>query len=610
MPRVALRRLVPGMQRGFLARILVLLAIAAPMAGCLQLPGAPGHRRSLAPTMDRLVAAYDDLAGRRFQVVADFEDPVQASLFRLEPAGADDSIGISTDRAQLQTGVGSLRVSFSRPGERLACAAFPESQWGFPRDWSKYHLLLLSVYSPRQIGGLLISACSGSTVEYRYETPPLLLMPGWNLLRLDLGDMAEQIDLADLRSLEFRLVSLEEPIDLFLDDLILVDNARELFSTPERQPGDFYARTAGRRLVIGAVDRFELTFSKGRIRQWFDTGFDRSRIHNLVGPGAMGPMPAPTCDPQAPVSDIQDAGRRLGAGTTLETYQSLVSATPLRIVVQGEWRYTPPNTPPSDGDPYHRWLYTIYRDGRVYVECSGAAGPDNPQQMALAFCCDASGGFQTHMVAASEAADSSAVTAGRDHYLLFSRPDKGQADLLIVPFATPPASPSAFDTPDGCSCGCWSVKAENGRFHFGSLIRVWPPDIDSPEQAAAMAADYRHPLPLQIDAGQLVRTDPGDLDNDGFAEARGHYALQLDGSIAKVRIDGLRTLRFSPVFKLVDVVNRDVWAYLDGRQIRDAVRDEDGNVILILPGVISREVLLEITSRPRQPGAASAVQVE
>lgn len=575
-----------------------LLAAGLLPAGCLQPGGGLRPRGGLAPTMDRLVAAYDDLASRRFQVIADFEDPDQGTLFTLEPAGIPGFVGVSTEQAQRQTGVGSLKVTLSHAGQVLICSSRPDSRWGLPRDWSAYHLLLMSVHSPRQLGGFMIAARSGTALRMTYENPPLLLRPGWNLIRLDLGDMAEQLDLADLRAIEFRCDPLEAPVDLYLDDLILVDNTRELYATPERQPGDLYARTAGRRLIVGAIDRFELTFSRGRIRRWFDLGFDRTRIHNLVGIGSLGPDPLPVSGNQPAVQAAQESASWLVAGTTLETYQSLLSASPLCVVVQGEWRFTPPGTVPSDSDPCHRWLYSIYGDGRVYVACTGTFPPDHPaDRVALSFCCDAGAGFRRQIACASQPAGVAPAIPATDDYLLFSRSGKGQADLLVVPSR----GVVAYDVADlgsSRSCGSWVIDADNGRFSFAAMMRVWPPDIDSPEQAAPMAADYRHPLPLHLDAGQLVRTDPGDFDNDGFSEARGYYLLQLDGHIAKVRIDGVQNLRFSPVFKLVDVANRDVWAYLDGRQIRGAVRDEDNNILFMIPGTLSREVLLEITSQP------------
>jgi len=580
--------------------MLLLLPPVLLAAGCSETGFGPLSRSRLAPTMDRLVAAYEDLANKRFQVIADFEDPAQATLFHLEPAGSPDAVGVTTENAQLRTGVGSLKVKLSRTGQRLICVSREDSQWGLPRDWSKYNLLLISVYSPRQLGGFTVLAHSGTNLSTVYQSPPLLLRSGWNLLRLDLGDMADYIDLGDVRSIEFRCDPFESPVDLHLDDLIVADNTRELFATPERQPGDLYVRSVGRRLSVGAHDRFELTFSHGRIRQWFDLGIDKTRIHNLVGPGALGPVPMPASEEDRLVPTVDAAAAWLGAGTLLQTYQTLVSANLLRVVIQGEWRFTPLNQAPAETDPYHRWSYSIFRDGRVYVECSGTAlGQPATGRIAITFCCDAGTGFETHMVSPSRSGVPQ-TTMG-DDFLLFSRPARGQADLLVAPFTTPLSS-SSDNTPDSRACGTWVVAAEAQRFAFASLIRVWPPDIDSPELAAPMVADYRHPLPLQIDVGQLVRTDPGDLDNDGFSEGRGYYVLQLDGAIAKIRIDGHRKLRFAPLFKLVDVANRDVWIYVDGRQIRDTVQDEDGNLIFAVPGVISRETLVEITSRPIDAG--------
>src|SRR5262249_31981277 len=128
-------------------------------------------------------------------------------------------------------------------------------------------------------------------------------------------------------------------------------------------------------------------------------------------------------------------------------------------------------------------------------------------------------------------------------------------------------------------------------------VRVWPADIDSPAQANPIADDYQHPFPIGLEVGRLGRTDPGDFDSDGFSEGRGYYTLQLDGSTAKARIPGESRLRFAPAFKVMDLGARDIWAYLDGRQMKDVQRDADSNALFMVPGVVSREALLEITSR-------------
>ena len=146
----------------------------------------------------------------------------------------------------------------------------------------------------------------------------------------------------------------------------------------------------------------------------------------------------------------------------------------------------------------------------------------------------------------------------------------------------------------------YKVPVEAGEFLFTGLMLFWPNDVDSHSQAGPMAVSYTRPRPIAMDTGRLVRTDPGDFDGAGYSEAGGYYVVQLDGRVAKIRLDGRQHLRFSPVFKLVEVADQDVWVYVDGRQIRNAQRDRYGDLLFEIPGVISREVLIEITASPRQ----------
>jgi hypothetical protein len=66
-------------------------------------------------------------------------------------------------------------------------------------------------------------------------------------------------------------------------------------------------------------------------------------------------------------------------------------------------------------------------------------------------------------------------------------------------------------------------------FTFAGMLRVWPTDIDTPAQATPFAEDYTHPMPIGVDVGQLVQTDPGDFNNDGYSESRGRVS-ELSGN--------------------------------------------------------------------------------
>ncbi|HSW46868.1 MAG TPA: hypothetical protein VLM89_15005, partial [Phycisphaerae bacterium] len=290
----------------------------------------------------------------------------------------------------------------------------------------------------------------------------------------------------------------------------------------------------------------------------------------------------------APQAQLDNPGQWSGLGTSVEFIQRLEEVNRVRVVVMGEWRFGSPGAPTSESSPYHRWLYSVYSDGRVYVECRGTArsATFEPPGLGLVFACDGNLGFTRHVVSSGP-------------FVLFSRPEPDQGDLLVVP-ARPLMPQTLRSVQDPRLCVLWRTEAVGEQFVFAGLIRIWPNDLDSPDKAARYAADYSRPLPIALDAGQLVRTDDGDYDNDGFSEARGYYVLQLDGNVAKVRIDGQRLPRFSPIFRVVDVTQRDVWVYLNGRQIKDTCRTPQGDVLFMVPGMIAGEVLLEVNAGPRQ----------
>ncbi len=551
--------------------------------------------------LDRFVAAYpEDLVSKRFQVVADFEEPKQAGLFRREPDRDAQAVQITTARARQDTGAGALRVSLLNSSQQVVVADAPESQWSLHADWAPYQLLLISVYSPRDQGGFRFSIRSGMNTPLVYQHTRTFLKSGWNQLRIDLGDVAEAIYLGDVREMRFWCDPLDSPIELYLDDIILVDNSRELVANPGNTPGELSLKSAGRRLMVTAAERFELVFHQGRIRQWFDLGSDPQRLHNLAGGGCLGPIPV-LMGPRGEVT--LEAAQWSQLGPVAESYQTVVEASPVRVVIHGEWRFGSPESPISETSPNHRWVYSIYRGGEVYVECSGTIPGAGASEVGLVFGCDGAAGFKRTIQQPRPAGS----REGQAAYVLFAQPAAaGSADLLVVP-ARELAARELTHPDNARVCAIYPLPVESDQFLFAGMMRVWPNEIDSPTQAGPMAQAYAQPMPLAVDTGSLLRTDPGDFDGDGFSEARGYYVLQLDGRVAKVRLDGRDHLRFSPAFKLVDVTDYDVWVYVDGRQIKKLPRDQNGNVLFEVPGVISREILIEINATRRQAAPAAAV---
>lgn len=566
--------------------------------GCEMPPLATQPAETATPALGRLGTAYgDDLANKRFQVIADFEEPEQGTLFHLEPSGDPAAVAVTTARAQQDTGVGSLRMALANSRQHVVAADTPGGKWALHSDWAPYPLLLFSVFSPRDQGGFRFSIRSGKQNPLTYEHPRIFLKTGWNRIRVDLAEVAERVYLGDIREMQFWCDPLDTPIDLYLDDLILTDNTRDLLVPAHPRPGDLSVRSQGRRLVVTAHERFQLVFNRGQIRQWFDLGSDPQRLHNLAGGGVIGPIPVLIQGDHSEQVALDNPAPWNKLGPLVETYQTVIDTSALRVVVHGEWRFGTATGTTDESSPFHRWVYSIYRDGDVYVECTGAVPGDDgtPAEVGMAVTCDGASGF-TRVLA--EDRRSSVHPGGDPGFVLFAQAEANRPDLLVVPAA--PLRVQTLDNPQDPRQGAlFRLPIEGDEFVFAGLMRFWPTDMDSPAQALPMAASYAQPLPLAVDTGRLVPTDPGDFNHDGFSEARGYYVLHLDGRVGRLRIDGRDHLRFAPAFKLIDVADQDVWVYADGRQIKETPRDGNGNLLFKLPGVVSREVLVEITSSSR-----------
>lgn len=555
------------------------------------------------PSADPFVSVYRDVVPGRYVLLADLESPDQELLFRNEPPYAPGKIGITQDRARVETGSASIKVSLYTSDQWLVAADSHDGRRTLPRDWTRFQMLIFSVFSPRKLGGFRFAARSGSNdLALSYEHSRIFLEPGWNLIRIDLGDLADHIDLGDVRAIQFGCNPLDTPVDLYLDDIILVDNTRDILKTPAKRKGDLYLRAGGRRMVVGALDQFELIFSRGQIIQWFDLGHDPQRIHNLVGTGTLGPTPVLVPkDAQDSLILLDDATQWSPLGISVQTTQYPRDANSLYVVLEGEWRYGTLDTPANEQSPYHRWVYTIYRDGQVFLECHGVAQTEHfrPPGVGVACCCNGQLGFEENIVHLHP--QEQAAPGPKTNYAHFVRRAPGQADLFIVPYGLH-AIRSLRNPTDPRFCVLWSLPVVDDCFLFSAMFRVWPSQFDGRATADATASDYCEPLPVTVITGALVRNDRGDFDNDGFSEARGYYVLQLDNDWARVRIDRRPPSLFNPAFKIVQVHDREVHAYVNGRPITDLYRNDEDDVVFALPTVPSNQVLLEVNARPLATG--------
>ncbi|MEP0846253.1 MAG: hypothetical protein HRF50_05455 [Phycisphaerae bacterium] len=578
---------------------LLLLGMTAGCAGSLF-----GRRpaTSADPAMEsaraRLRRVYADLSSGRFRVIADFSTVEQARGFRVPSAG-----GVAAEREQPsvsllhgrdETGAGALRATLGR-SDTLELASGDERGLGsLPADWQPYALLLMSIHGPPD--GLRVELTVRGADGAASWSRTLAVQPGWSLQRIDLGDVAQQIDLAHVGSLVWRLPDAAEPTPFLLDDLVLVDNSRTVLGNPERE-GELYVLERGRRLCVGCGGRFELAFSAGVIVGWNEPGRP-----NLTVPTGLGPWPVPLPDDwsrgrAAPVA-YDDPALYAAWGERVSAAQTLAESSPLRAVVRGWWRFSTPaeGDAPAASGPEHSWRYTIYPSGAVYVWVSsesagrGWSGP----RVGYAVALDARFGFQR---VGPEPAYSEQAEAVR--FALLSQAGADRPDLLWVPFDRALAARQVeLVTSDErrLALTLGDVAAEE-RVESAHLLRFWPRDLDQAPEGEVCAGDYQHPAEIELLRGALAAGVAGDLDGDGFNESEGCHELRLDDNLLRFRLKQGRWLRHASVVRVHGTTGRRCWVYADGRIVDTVERDGEGRLLIALPEFLSSEPLIEVTAR-------------
>jgi hypothetical protein len=583
----------------------LLLGLGCLYGGCTEMTTAKPYQRPLEPIADRLRRTYPDLASGRFVIVADFESVDQGAIFRLSPPTAAGYVAIVTEKAKPETGAGALKVRLTTTDQALVIEDTDQGPWTLPRDWRRFHLLLFSVWSPRAMHGMTFTARSGPGQTIAYQRDDLVLQEGWNLIRLDIGEMRDHIDIADVRYLQIGFQRLDRPIEFYLDDIVLVDNSADVLATPDAQPGELYCRTEGRRIRVGAVNAFEVVFAQGRIVQWFDLRHDPDRIRNLTGRGPLGPMPIPL-PPDAAVAEREIDLQTLALDEpAAEILQGIVEANAIRVVVWGRWRFGSPQAASSDptADRYCEWTYTVYPTGSIYLEFAARFAKDETtpsSQYGYALAWSADDGFRMARTDVAPAKPTEPVG------LVLYRQRLQQPDLVFG-FHRNDTAPNVLPiTLQGePRVGViYSSAATTPTTNWAALIGLFPDTHEGQIDPLAILHDYVDRTHLTVIAGTPIQTDDGDLDNDGFNESRGHYTFEPDGRVVKLRIDGREHPCFAPAFKIIGVADDLVWAYVDGLELRPIVRNDQGDAIFQLPQIIDREVLLEVVTRPRDAAAA------
>jgi hypothetical protein len=160
------------------------------------------------------MAAYPDLRGGRFAVIADFEDPKHMEILQLISVSPKAKCVLSQRHGRAETGGGCVQFTAGSPDDAIVINNDRAENWNLNRDWQDYDLLLFGIESPKRDLTAEITISAGPANEPIAVYSYLRLERGWNLARLDLAEVGERIPLDDVRGLRFSVSGARKPVKL------------------------------------------------------------------------------------------------------------------------------------------------------------------------------------------------------------------------------------------------------------------------------------------------------------------------------------------------------------------------------------------------------------
>ena len=119
-------------------------------------------------------------------------------------------------------------------------------RWSLKRDWRPYDLLLMAVHSPRSGLSLDVVVGAGASTDRAAVETSLALEEGWNVVRLDVGEIGEHLAIDDIHELRLSVSGLQNPAEVLLDDVILTGNRQDLLGDSRARNGRLYVQRAGK----------------------------------------------------------------------------------------------------------------------------------------------------------------------------------------------------------------------------------------------------------------------------------------------------------------------------------------------------------------------------
>ncbi|MBI5722364.1 MAG: hypothetical protein HZA50_00235 [Planctomycetes bacterium] len=343
----------------------ILPVVLAAVCGCTW-PGGGEDEHPAPPAIglwqagpDPLAAekgrAYSEAGGGLFITLADFEDRPggltgrqQVGYFRLDPPGPGNKL--SFGQAGGRTGKGCMAFAI-QGGCRLRMIVRAD------RDIFTGHTLLeMAVESSAFRDDFRI--CLASAKGQRFS-PPMLLVPGWNDVAVDLRKPAAADGDFDLGSVKEIILSFDdpEPFEGRLDDVMLLDNRRQISPCPA-------GWTVGKQgldySIISPDGQFRLDVVRSADGLW-RLGENQTLLA-LAGPAQTQPAFAERLE----LMGLKRLGRF-----------SLTESNAVRMRFQSRWYFpSAARQWASLAVNYVSWDYTLYRDGRLIttLEVNGSAG--------------------------------------------------------------------------------------------------------------------------------------------------------------------------------------------------------------------------------------------
>ncbi len=458
----------------------ILLIVLSVLAGCGSIhpwrADKPDESKQteqfyLQPLPVQQAHAYAETVTGRFISLADFEDsPIlgrgfaQVGHFSISPASAGErKFVVNITR----TGAGAMEVVL--PAKSTLLYHLPGVH-----DFSDYTLLMLAIYSRGIRDDLTIRI---STDHAGWESLPVLLRAGWNNVLIDLARLKAMGDFKSrgVRSIGLRFASADRPVRINIDDIMLIDNRREIQPVPE-----------GMRLVKSGLDYvLHLPHRRRpiRISQCDDglwrLGADQAAMelaHDaLTGTGG---------------EDLAVMGRRKVGEVEILEHNAV------RIRLANTWYF------PTDAGEWLslsvrriRWEYTFYRDGRwiTDVMLNNAGGE---AVSAVRITAPAQAVFADGSAGRVKQETRFAGLAGRWRFLI--APDTANKKIFEANFVRPgrlEVRIGRIDDMEGVidgfdqSQGCYRLRAKAGHCRF----KLIPPDDGGVADAVIRVAGLGDP---------------------------------------------------------------------------------------------------------------------